>query len=263
MNLLKVAALPLDIVWADIEDNIYAVGRALKKLDKDTDIVVLPELFSTGFISTTDLLHKFAEPAADSPTLKKIKEWAHQYNFAISGSLLVNQDNEIYNRGFFIEPSGEATFYDKVHLFNLSSEKKNFTRGKEQIPVVRYRGWNISLAVCYELRFPAWLRNVKNKYDLLIIPANWPASRAYAWQHLLIARAIENQAYVVGANRSGADDTGRYDFQSFIYNYKGKLISDNPDSPTKVISAVLDRNKLEEYRKVFPVAEDADMFKFI
>ena len=208
MNNLKIAVISLDIAWNDSEENLFAAEKALSQLDKNTDIAVLPELFTTGFIDNLAALSNSAEEFSESRTLARLKDWAKNLNFAIAGTYLVKENNKIYNRAFFVEPSGEATFYDKAHLFCQSSESTNFEEGDKTIPVVRYRGWNIALAVCYEVRFPAWLRNNDNKYDVLIIPANWPTKRGYAWQHLLIARAIENQAYIVGANRSGTDDDG-------------------------------------------------------
>lgn len=261
MNNLKIVAAPLDIVWTDIDENIYATSRILDSLDKDVDIVVLPELFSTGFITTPDLLYRFA--AAGQKTLDQLLKWAEKYNFAIAGSILMLEGDKIFNRGFFIEPSGETTFYDKAHLFGLSSEASQFTAGKERIPVIRFRGWNIALAICYDLRFPAWLRNIDNSYDVLLVPANWPVKRSYAWQHLLIARAIENQAYVVGANRAGRDDSGDYDDMTYIYNYLGKPIGCKISEDSACISAVLDRDRLNAIRRGFPVADDADKFHFV
>lgn len=263
MNNLKIAVVPLDIVWSDIEENLYITNKLLKKLDKDTDIAVLPELFTTGFIATADLLHKYAEDSSSSGTLETLKDWSRKFNFAIAGSYLVREGEKIINRGFFIEPSGEHTFYDKTHLFRLSAEYKEFSAGSKHIPVIRFRGWNIAIAICYELRFPVWLRNTDNKYDVLIIPSNWPACRAYAWEHLLIARAIENQAYVVGANRSGKDDSGDYDELSFIFDYLGKPVHKLISKTNGCVMATLDRENLYKFRSHFPVAEDADKFSFI
>ena len=266
MNSLKVASVALDIVWTDIEENLFATENIIHRLDKDVDLLVLPELFTTGFISSASLLIKFAEPedSGDSLTLRKVKEWAAKYNMAIAGSYLsVSSDGRFHNRGFLVEPSGETTFYIKKHLFSLSSEAENFAAGTDTIPVIRFRGWNIALAICYDLRFPAWLRNRGAMYDVLILPANWPARRAYAWEHLLIARAIENQAYVVGANRSGSDDSGPYgDNKSFILNYVGKSIGEVCAHHKNVLTATLDRDRLLAYRSSFPALNDADNFSF-
>ncbi len=261
MNNLKVVAAPLDIVWTDIDENIYATSRILDSLGKNVDVVVLPELFSTGFISTPDLLYRFA--AQGQKTIDTLRKWSEKYNFAIAGSVLFLENDKVYNRGFFIEPSGESAFYDKSHLFGLSSEAQNFARGTQRIPIVRFRGWNIALAICYDLRFPAWLRNIDNAYDVLLVPANWPVKRSYAWQHLLIARAIENQAYVVGCNRAGRDDSGEYDGQTFIYNYLGKPIGHEIAEGSACIEADMDRDRLNAIRKGFPVNADADKFHFV
>lgn len=263
MKNLKITILPLDIAWADKAENLFSTERMLTRIDKDTDIVVLPELFSTGFISSPEQLHRIADDANDSPTILRIKQWAKQFNFAICGSLLIREGDRFLNRGFFIEPSGEETFYDKKHLFSMSAEAKEFTAGTETIPVVRYRGWNIALAICYELRFPVWLRNKNNRYDVLIIPANWPASRAYAWKHLLIARAIENQAYVIGANRSGRDDCGEYDGLSYIIGHNGHILAEASDSENIFVTAILSQDTLVRSRTSFPVVNDADKFKLI
>lgn len=254
MNKLNVAVVPLDIVWTDISENLFSAERQLSTLPSSTDVAVLPELFSTGFIATSDLLDRFAESVDNSETLRRVQHWAKKFNFAVAGSYLAkDENNSIFNRAFFVEPSGETTVYDKHHLFSLSSESQNFTPGMEHIPVIRFRGWNIALAICYELRFPEWLRNKGQMYDLLILPANWPARRAYAWEHLLIARAIENQAFVVGANRSGHDDSGDYDNLSMIFDYLGKPIHNVCKGSSHNILATMDLSKLEKFRQSFPI----------
>ncbi|MCH5220406.1 MAG: nitrilase family protein [Muribaculaceae bacterium] len=263
MNDLKISVLPLDIAWGDIEENVFATERQLRKIEKGTDIVVLPELFNTGFITSPEMLRVMAEDASDSATMSSLRRWAKKYNFAIVGTMLVKDGNNIFNRGFFVEPSGETTYYDKKHLFCMSAESTTLTPGSEPIPVVRYRGWNIALAICYEVRFPVWLRNTDNRYDILIFPANWPESRSYAWKHLLIARAIENQAYVVGVNRLGKDDGGSYDGSSYIIDYKGRIEASAGLPDAKCISAVLNRERLLHYRSSFPVIRDADNFKLV
>lgn len=261
MSDLTVTILSIDTTWADPEENLYMLDRSMKKVPADTDVVVLPELFSTGFLSDHPVLSRFAEDETNSPTLSKVTEIAKQYNMAIAGSCLIRDKKGcIRNRAFFIEPSGEAVFYDKHHLFKLSNEASNFVAGIEQIPIVRYRGWNVALAICYDLRFPAWLRNASGRYDVLIIPANWPEKRQYAWRQLLIARAIENVAFVVGANRSGRDDYGQYDDMSFIFDYMGHEIS-TVKTPG-IVTAQLDRDKMRRYRESFPVLNDADKFTF-
>ncbi len=263
MNTLKIAALPLDITWVDREENVYALSRALRQVPADTDIVVLPETFDTGAVADTTVFDSTTVSASAEATLDAVRALAHKHNLAIAGSVVTtDRDGRFRNRGFFIEPSGEETFYDKHHLFGLSPEASQFAAGTEPIPVVRYRGWNIALAICYDLRFPAWLRNTDYKYDVLIIPANWPEKRAYAWEHLLIARAIENQAYVVGANRAGSDDYGTYNDLTYIFDYLGRPIMNclehTENTKTSICVAQFDQSKLNHFRETFPVAKDAD-----
>ncbi len=258
---IKIAAYPLDIAWCDCEANLRSVEMALSTLHPDTDILVLPELFTTGFVQDPALIENLAKQSDES--FEQIRNWCKQFNLAISGSVLVKDCDGIKNRGFFIEPSGEEMFYDKRHLFCLSPESKIFSGGHQIPPVVRFRGWNISLIVCYDLRFPVWCRNRSNRYDILIIPANWPVSRAYAWKHLLIARAIENQCLVVGANRSGCDDYGVYDNLSYIFDAYGRSISlegSNIKESSDVLYAQYSRDELLKVRKRLPVVHDADEF---
>jgi len=255
---IKIAVLPLDITWCDCKENLLSVEELLPKLCPDTDILVLPELFSTGFIQEETLLKEVAASQADK-TLDTLKRWSREFNMAISGSYIAKVGNSVVNRGFFIEPSGEETFYDKRHLFCLSMESRLFSSGHTLPPVIRFRGWNVSLIVCYDLRFPAWCRNKEHKgYDIMLVPANWPSARKYAWRQLLIARAIENQAIVVGANRSGSDDYGEYTGLSYIFDPAGQdiTVSTGPDSP--FLYAEYTRSRLEKIRTVLPFSNDAD-----
>lgn len=255
---LRVAALPLAIEWADKDANIAAVEKALEKLPAGTDVIVLPELFSTGYSDDPDVLAALAERNTGA-TVDKIKEWAARTGAAIAGSYLASTHPKIYNRGFFIEPSGEETFYDKRHLFSLSKEAQLFAPGDERPRIVRFRGWNISLIVCYDLRFPVWCRCRQGEYDLLLVTANWPKARGYAWEHLLIARAIENQCCVVGANRGGSDVYGDYSNMTYIFDGRGMAVGVQPvDCP--FIVADLDGERQESYRRNFPVLNDADDF---
>lgn len=255
---LRVAALPLAIEWADKDANIAAVEKALEKLPAGTDVIVLPELFSTGYSDDPDVLAALAERNTGA-TVDKIKEWAARTGAAIAGSYLASTHPKIYNRGFFIEPSGEETFYDKRHLFSLSKEAQLFAPGDERPRIVRFRGWNISLIVCYDLRFPVWCRCRQGEYDLLLVTANWPKARGYAWEHLLIARAIENQCCVVGANRGGSDVYGDYAGLTYIFDGRGMAVGvQPPDSP--FIVADLDGERQESYRRNFPVLNAADDF---
>ncbi|MCM1033831.1 MAG: nitrilase family protein [Odoribacter sp.] len=264
-KILTVATVANDIVWGNHDENLAIVGRTLPLLDTDTDLLVLPELFSTGYVSDADALNALAQPNGGS-TIRTITSLAAKYNIAIAGSFLARTGNGIYNRAFFIEPSGDETYYDKRHLFSLSSEAQTFRPGTSHIPVIRYRGWNISMIVCYDLRFPVWSRNRSNAYDLLLVPANWPVARAYAWEHLLIARAIENQCCVIGANRSGTDDYGVYDNLSFIYDAMGRSVGERlprRSAPAPIVTARLSLDEVATARRRMPAATSADDFNLI
>lgn len=253
---LSVAILSIDIALADKEANKAAVEALLKQVDADTDLIVLPELFSTGYINNPEEASALAETDSGE-TIGYIKKTAKERHLAICGSFLAKDGHALFNRGFFVEPSGETAFYDKRHLFCLSEESKICEHGAKLPWVVRYRRWNISMAVCYDLRFPVWLRNTDNRYDLLVIPANWPDKRQYAWERLLEARAIENQSYVIGANRSGSDHFGIYDNSSYIIDFTGHSIG---ATVGYITTAVLNKSQMEMMREHFPVGKDSDDF---
>ncbi len=259
---LKVAIIAHDIAWGDKDENIITVAELLNRVDKDTDVVVLPELFCTGFVSDLEQLHEMAEDE-DGVTVVNLYRWSQYFKFAICGSFLAKENGRYYNRAFFVEPSGEITYYDKKHLFRLSNESKCFEPGKAQSSIVRFRGWNISMLACYDVRFPVWCRNVDSKIDVVLVPANWPKVRGYAWRHLLIARAIENQYYIVGANRSGKDDYGDYNETSYIFDYKGTEIEVQSSKSTQIYYGHLDKIAMEKYRTGFPVIKDSDRFELL
>jgi predicted amidohydrolase len=241
-NPLKIAIFSLDIAWADKVENIYSVRRALSQLESGTDIVVLPELFSTGYLTNPTQLAEIAEPNSGE-TITELKLLAAQHNVAIVGSFLAKEKEFYCNR------------------FTLSGESKIYTAGMNRPPIIRFRGWNISMVICYDLRFPIWCRSDHNSYDLLIVPANWAKAREYAWKHLLIARAIENQAVVVGANRSGVDDYGDYNDTSYVFNAMGKQISGA--TVEQFVYATVDKTKLEDYRRKMPSGKVGDSFDII
>lgn len=279
LDSLNVAAWPMPIVWADIPANLQAVDRALERIDPATNLLVLPELFSTGFIQDEILLKEIAAES-ERLTLAAMRRWASERQMAVAGSFLVEREGKYLNRAAFVEPSGKTTFYDKRHLFCLSAESTVYSQGQSLPPVIAYRGWNISMIVCYDLRFPVWCRNDGQSYDILLVPANWAAARGYAFHQLLIARAIENQAFVVGCNRGGADDYGTYDNESYILNPFGyemapfdttatkgirpaQPTATEPQAkefPTGLLAATFTRSALEKVRSYLPVGRDADNF---
>ena len=256
---IRVAALPLDIQCGEKRLNLEAVSKAFAHLPEGTDIVVLPELFSTGYADDADAMAELAERNTGD-TIDFLKALADRHSVAIAGSYLASTPPHLYNRGFFIEPNGDETFYDKHHLFSVSAEAKIFYPGDRRMPVVRFRGWNVSMIICYDLRFPVWCRCRKSEYDLLLIPSNWPQSRGYAFTHLAIARAIENQCCVVAADRGGSDVYGVYDGLTQIFDSRGMPVG-KEHGP--FIVADLSRKKQDDYRRGFPAANDADDFTFL
>ncbi len=261
---LKVAILPLAIEPLEPEKNLRAVEGMIEKLPPGTDIAVLPELFSTGYVNNPEAMRQVAE-TGNGITMSALTRLAAKHGCAIAGSFIAKNDvkgNEIFNRAFFIEPGGDVTFYDKHHLFTPSREASIITAGDKICPTIRFRGWNIRLIVCYDLRFPAWCRNTGGRYDVLICPANWGGARHYAFKHLVIGRAIENQAYVVGANRTGADEFGEYHpGMSLIVSHTGKEIHQTDNSG--IVTAELDYERMTKFREHFPALPDADTFTFI
>lgn len=260
---LNVALLPMNIVWGEKDLNLATLTEAIAKVHPLTDLLILPEMFSTGFMtSDKETIRPYAERNTGR-TIDLLRQLAARYNMAIAGSFIADSGGSLYNRAFLIEPSGDETFADKRHLFTFAGEQKSFSQGYRRL-AVRYRGWNIAMVVCYDIRFPVWCRNVDNEYDLLIAVANWPKVRIDAWNKLLPARAIENLSYLCAVNCSGTDDKGfEYDGSSHIYDFKGKEIGTTvtPDNP--VIYATLSREKLDSFRSKFAAWRDADSFRLL
>lgn len=257
-NLLKIAALPHPIVFAEPESNLIDIAQSLEHIPENTDIIVLPEMFTTGYVKDKELVRSLGE-RNDGRTISAVRRWASTLNAAIAGSFLATDGTEYYNRAFFVESSGETTFYDKKHLFTPSGEADIYTPGRQRFSPIRFRGWNVMLFVCYDLRFPIWCRNDQLEYDLAILPSNWAEARQYAFTQLLIARAIENQACYVGANRGGEDLYGKYpSSMTQIYDFWGDPAG---HSENGFIVGILDKEKMEAYRKRFPVFRDADPVK--
>lgn len=266
MSKIKVAMLPLDISQADPARNIGEIERMVGCLDADTDLLVLPELFTTGFIREKEEASRLAE-STDGPSMTALRHIGRRHGIAIAGSLICRADDgTLRNRAFFINPEATdgcgTTYYDKHHLFVLSDEKHIFEAGDALPPVTAFRGWNIAITVCYDLRFPVWMRNTGNRYDMMIVPANWPDSRAYAWRTLLAARAIENQAAYVGINRSGSDDFGTYSPDLTAgFDELGMPVTECRDSMLRY--AVFSLDKINTLRHRFPVHLNADHYKLM
>lgn len=254
---IRVSIVQTDIVWEDKQENLRLLHEKLKSIHGTTDIVVLPEMFSTGFSMKSDLLAE----SNSGDTINTLKRWAAQYEVAICGSFIATENRKYYNRAFFLTPEGDEFYYDKRHLFRMGREAEHFSAGNQRI-IIPYRGWTICLLVCYDLRFPVWSRNLYNQYDLLIYVANWPIPRRLAWDTLLRARAMENQCYVCGVNRIGIDGYHlKYNGGSVIYSALGEEIASLPDDMEGIATASLSLNTLFELREKFPVWKDADEFQ--
>ena len=251
----------MEIRWGDKSKNLDTIISNFEKIEPDTDLVVLPETFSTGFPSS-DMqkeIESWAEPDSGT-TISLIKDLSKKYDLAVAGSFIANTGGVLLNRSFFIEPEGKEHFSAKRHLFTPGGEDKIFHRGDKRLSV-NFRGWKISLIVCYDLRFPVWCRNYQNEYDLLIAIANWPVSRIDTWDTLLKARALENSCYVCGVNCKGEDMLGgEYNGSSHVFNYKGKDIASS-HGEDGLLYADLSMSRLLNFRDKFPTWKDADEFQ--
>ncbi len=259
MSDLHIALVQSELAWEDPTANREHFERALEDLPREIDLVLLPEMFSTGFSMNAKAL---AEPVAGD-TETWLGALAREHDAAVIGSLPVRDGDAIYNRLLFVTPDGDKHVYDKRHLFTMSGEHEHYAAGSERL-VVNWRGWRICPMVCYDLRFPVWMRNRplddSGAYDLLAVVANWPSKRAHHWRALLLARAIENQACCVGLNRVGSDANGLdYTGDSLVYAADGKLLLDCEDR-AGVFTTTLEREPLDTYRRKFPLHADADPF---
>ena len=261
MNNLKVILIQPDLAWEDKEKNLRKFERLFQSLKQKQDLIVLPEMFNTGFIVEP---HSIAEPP-DGLTTRWMKEQATSLGCVITGSLAVEENGNFFNRLVWMCPDGTFSFYDKRHLFRIGDEHLQYSNGTGKL-IVELNGWKICPLVCYDLRFPVWSKNTCHngiyEYDLLIYVANWPGRRSYAFRQLLIARAIENQSYVIGVNRVGIDGNGSlYQGDSAVLDYKGKPMIEIPPGMEDVESVILDYDNLGKFRDGFTVGLDWDEFE--
>lgn len=256
---LTISMLQCSLEWENKAVNMSRMKKRLKRLKGKTDVVVLPEMFTTGFTMSASRLAE----TVDGPTCSGIKSLAAEHDFAIAGSFIAEDAGRYYNRAFFITPLGECHFYDKRHLFRMAGEDSCFSAGEER-HAFTYKGWNICLQVCYDLRFPVWSRNEECRYDLLIFVANWPEARIRAWNVLLPARAVENICYVCGVNRTGMDGKGiLYSGSSQLVGPKGNLLVNAGKRQDVAYTYTLKKEELIRLRKKFPVWKDADSFVIV
>ncbi|NJN52009.1 MAG: amidohydrolase [Gammaproteobacteria bacterium] len=255
MPAVKFALIQTETHWHDPAANRAMFDQWFAELPADADVVVLPEMWSTGFTMRTA---EVAEAMA-GPTVTWMREQARAFRKAIAGSVVIREGDACYNRLIWVDATGAVVAYDKRHLFRMAGEHEHYRAGTDRV-VVEIGGLRVRLAVCYDLRFPVFLRN-RGDYDVLLIVANWPAARQAAWDTLLRARAIENQAYVVGVNRIGTDGAGvAYAGGSVVYDFAGEpRLSAAHDRG--VFAAELDGQSLHSHRSAFPAWQDADQFQ--
>lgn len=256
---LNIAIFESSISAESKTEEISALANFLKQIPRDTDLVVLPELFTTGAIYTSKEQALDLAERNTGDTISILRNLASKHSVAIMGSFLASTASRLYNRLFFIEPNGDEFFYDKRHLFGIGGEKEVFCSGVEEFsPVVRFRGFNIKPIICYDLRFPEACRNrIPEEYDILVVVANWPKARVYPWTQLLIGRAIENAAYVCGTNRRGLDskDVDYGCDSSAIIDFKGKPLELKKISECGFYGSI-SLEELNSFRKKFPVLDD-------
>jgi omega-amidase len=255
---MKITLVQPDTVWENRTENLRNLGNLILPFYNKTDLVALPEMFNTGFSMKPGLLGEL--PGGE--TLDWMKETSKKGDFGLCGSYTVGENGHFYNRFIFVSPENEIWQYDKRHLFSLAGEHKLFTPGRKRV-VFSFRGIRISPYICYDLRFPVWGRN-RNDTDLIIYSANWPESRKAAWNSLMKARAIENQCFVAGVNRTGTDGNGvMYCGESQLINYLGEIIVSSGPVQEGSATGDISIEELSEFRSKYPFLKDADDFRLI
>jgi predicted amidohydrolase len=250
MQNLKITIIQPDIVWENPAANLAKYAAMISTVE-NPDLIVLPEMFTTGFSMKPEMLK---EPM-DGNAVNWLKKTAIEKNTAIVGSLIIEERSKIFNRAVWVFPDGNILHYDKRHLYTMGQEHLHYSRGAEKL-IVEYKGWRICPLICYDLRFPVWSRNAEN-YDLLIYMANWPSPRHHVWKLLLAARAVENQCFCLGVNRTGNDGAGlKYLGDSGLVDSKGftSFIGEKESMHTFGISYA----ELQNFRESFPLLEDRD-----
>ena len=255
MENLKIAIIQPDIVWENIQANLDRYSAIIDKIES-TDVIILPEMFTTGFSMNPEILKE----NMDGISVQWMKKMAKEKDASVVGSLIIEENEKTFNRAVWVFPDGKIEFYDKRHLFAMGQEHLHYSAGTEKT-IIEFRGWKFCPLICYDLRFPVWSRNTEN-FDVLIYMANWPSPRHHHWKALLLARAVENQSYCIGVNRTGIDGSGlKYLGDSCVVSPKGiaEFMGENETVKTFEISY----SELVEYRKNFPFLADRDEFQLI
>jgi predicted amidohydrolase len=252
---LNITIIQTELAWEQPGKNLEHFYSRIKEISEQTDLVILPEMFTTGFSMHPE---KLSEPT-EGKTLKWMQSVAAEKNTTLTGSLIINEKNNYYNRLFVVTPKGDYTIYDKRHLFRMGEENQHYTAGNKRV-ILNIGSWRILPLICYDLRFPVWSRN-QNDYDLSIYIANWPEVRKHVWRTLLMARALENQVYVAGVNRIGKDGKGlTYSGDSMVVDPRGNILTRTAPYEESVETVTLSLDELNRFRKNFPVGKDADEF---
>lgn len=259
MSTLTITTIQTNLFWEDKRANLQMLEEKITSLSTKTEIVVLPEMFSTGFSMQPQL---FAENI-DGDAVEWMKRVSKENGIILTGSLIINEEEKFYNRLIWMLPNGQFGHYDKRHLFAYAGEQEHYTAGNKRL-IASVKGWKINLQVCYDLRFPVWSRqqteNNTPEYDVLIYVANWPEKRSHAWKTLLCARAIENQCYVIGVNRVGNDGNNIYHSgNTLVIDPLGQVLYHMADEED-INTITLSKEKLEDVRTRFPFWKDGDAF---
>ncbi|UKT65590.1 nitrilase family protein [Pedobacter mucosus] len=256
---LKVTVFQAYLFWENIEKNLLNLALRLSMgVREKTDLIVLPEMFNSGFSMKSETL---AEEMGGK-TMQWMQKMAFQYNCIVTGSIIIKENDNYYNRLIWMDQNGEYQHYDKRHLFGLGEEDENFTAGKDKL-IVELKGWKIRLAICYDLRFPVWLRNVNEEYDILLLVANWPDKRSAHWKALILARSIENQSYVIAVNRVGHDGNQVYHSgHSMCMDPYGNTVYYKPEDED-LYTFSINYEELAKIRRQFPFLKDADQFSIV
>lgn len=251
---MKIALIQTSLIWENPIENRSHLAQKITGFMEDVDLIVLPEMFSSGFTMNP----KAVAETMQGETIAWLQHLAKAKNCAVTGSLVIKENDKYYNRLIFIFPDGEIKTYDKKHLFTLAGEDKIYTAGKDKL-IVEYKGFKICPLICYDLRFPVFSRNVED-YDVLIYVANWPKTRANAWDILLKARAVENMSYVIGVNRIGSDNNNlEYVGHTQAIDFLGNYLLE-PQETEGVFIIELDKSKMLETREKLPFLDDKDGF---
>lgn len=259
MSSLTISLIQTALHWEDPAANRRMFEEKIRSITEKTELVLLPEMFSTGFSMDPARLAE----TMDGPTVSWMKELSAERKIILAGSLIIRDGDDFFNRLLWVLPNGQIGVYDKRHLFAYAGEDEKYSPGNKRL-IASVKGWRINLLICYDLRFPVWARQQSQEegpeYDLLIYVANWPARRAHAWKSLLPARAIENQSYVIGLNRVGEDGNGHYySGDSLVIDPLGQTLFHQADTET-IHTITLEKKSLEEVRDQMPFWKDGDPF---